>query len=851
MDNYSINPAQAKAIKSALDNDAFTLIQGPPGSGKTKTIVALLGSLLTNVLGNNSISIGPGHQSSNRVSSRKILVCAPSNAAVDEIVMRLKDGVKTTRGRHEKLSVVRLGRSDAINTKVLDVTLDEIVNARLSQNPASGSNVDIQKLYEEHKTTDTRFKEVRSSLDECRAKGLPPPDELEREFELLKKKRSQLSTDIDKARDQVHTLARNADMHKRRIQQEIIDEAHVICTTLSGSGHEMFQSMNVEFETVVIDEAAQCIELSALIPLKYGCSKCVLVGDPKQLPPTVLSKMASKFQYEQSLFVRMQKNHPKDVHLLDVQYRMHPDISRFPSLTFYDGKLQDGADMAKLRARPWHQSELLSPYRFFDVQGMHQSATKGHSLINYAELQAAMQLYERLVTDVKDYDFVGKIGVITPYKGQLREMKIQFAARYGEDIFKKIDFNTTDAFQGRESEIIIFSCVRASNKGIGFLADIRRMNVGLTRAKSSLWVLGNSQALMQGQFWRGLINDAKERNVYTEGNIARMLERPQFTGYKEVEMVDVSASDAPDTPGDTPSMRSVSRPSSEPVGLDSPSISMSASARGTPPMPLPEGPSGGPKGLDETKMCGICGSGEHFTHNCDNADAKEAARGQCYRCKEYGHSKFFCDAERCLECGEIGHSSLKCKNPHALSKRQRLQLQNEERHLQEQRKQNTERQRQRQMGGHDRKVPVVQATTHTPSPNAENLNSKRKRTDSATDTPKASRPRPNHSNAPPNAPRGPALKGHPHPHVPRGPVPNAPNAPKNAPKGPAGSRPPTPRGVSSNAQDGYHLDLLTPTRGLIKPSRDGPAYPLTGNQPMPGSPPSGPRAAQVSVCSVV
>jgi senataxin len=855
MDNYGINPAQAKAIKSALDNDAFTLIQGPPGSGKTKTIVALLGSLLTNVLGNNSISIGPGHQSSNRASSRKILVCAPSNAAVDEIVMRLKDGVKTTRGRHEKLSVVRLGRSDAINTKVLDVTLDEMVNARLSQNPASGSNVDMQKLYEEHKTTDTRFKEVRSSLDECRAKGLPPPDELEREFELLKKKRSQLSTDIDKARDQVHTLARNADMHKRRIQQEIIDEAHVICTTLSGSGHEMFQSMNVEFETVVIDEAAQCIELSALIPLKYGCSKCVLVGDPKQLPPTVLSKMASKFQYEQSLFVRMQKNHPKDVHLLDVQYRMHPDISRFPSLTFYDGKLQDGADMAKLRARPWHQSELLSPYRFFDVQGMHQSATKGHSLINYAELQAAMQLYERLLTDVKDYDFVGKIGIITPYKGQLREMKIQFAARYGEDIFKKIDFNTTDAFQGRESEIIIFSCVRASNKGIGFLADIRRMNVGLTRAKSSLWVLGNSQALMQGQFWRGLINDAKERNVYTEGNIARMLERPQFTGYKEAEMVDVGASDGPDTPGDTPSMRSVSRPSSEPVGLDSPSISMSASARGTPPMPLPEGPSGGPKGLDETKMCGICGSGEHFTHNCDNADAKEAARGQCYRCKEYGHSKFFCDAERCLECGEIGHSSLKCKNPYVLSKRQRQQLQNEERHLQEQRKQNTERQRQRQMGGHDRKVPVVQATTHTPSPNAENLNSKRKRTESATDAPKASRPRPNHSNAPPNAPpnapRGPALKGHPHPHVPRGPAPNAPNAPKNAPEGPAGSRPPTPRGVSSNAQDGHHLDLLTPTQGLIKPSRDGPAYPLTGNQPMPGSPPSAPRAAQVSVCSVV
>lgn len=765
MDNYTINRAQAKAIKSALDNDAFTLIQGPPGSGKTKTIVALVGSLLTNVLGKTSISIGPGHQGSARAAtSRKLLVCAPSNAAVDELVMRLKEGVKTARGRHEKLSVVRLGRSDAINTKVLDVTLDEMVNARLSQDPASGSNVDMQKLYEEHKTTDNRFKEVRATLDECRAKGLPPPEEMEREFELLKKKRSQLSTDIDKARDQVHTLARNAEMHKRRIQQEIIEGAHVICTTLSGSGHEIFQSMNVEFESVIIDEAAQCIELSALIPLKYGCSKCILVGDPKQLPPTVLSKMASKFQYEQSLFVRMQKNQPQDVHLLDVQYRMHPDISRFPSHTFYEGKLQDGPDMVKLRTRPWHQSELLSPYRFFDVQGMHQSATKGHSLINYAELQVAMQLYDRLVTDVKDYDWTGKIGIITPYKGQLREMRTQFAARYGDDILKTVDFNTTDAFQGRESEVIIFSCVRASNKGIGFLADIRRMNVGLTRAKSSLWVLGNSRSLMQGEFWNGLIRDAKGRDLYTEGDIIKMLGRPQFTGYQEAEMIDVDADDAPSVPEESLAP-SISRPSSASIGLDSRSVSASASGRGTPPVRAPEGPSGGPVGLDETKMCGICGSGDHFTYNCDNVDAKEAARGQCHRCGEPGHSKFFCTADRCVECGAFGHLAPKCKNPNSLPKQQRLRLQREERIFQERREQYAERQRQRQMGGHDRKVPVVQVTSgnltattsSTATPN-ENPGSKRKRTDSAPEAPKANRPRPNtpsNNTPPPNAPKGP------------------------------------------------------------------------------------------------
>lgn len=766
MDNYEINRAQAKAIKSAMDNDAFTLIQGPPGSGKTKTITALVGSLLTNTLSKVAVSIG----NSRPASSRKVLVCAPSNAAVDELVMRMKDGVKTRHGRHEKISVVRLGRSDAINAKVLDVTLDEMVNARISQSPAASNNVDVQKLCDEHKMSDTQFKELRASLDDCRAKGIQAPEELEREFELMKKKRSQLSAEIDKARDQVSTLARNADMQKRRIQQEIIDGAHVICTTLSGSGHEIFLGMNVEFETVIIDEAAQCIELSALIPLKYGCSKCILVGDPKQLPPTVLSKMASKFQYEQSLFVRMQKNFPKDVHLLDVQYRMHPEISAFPSLTFYEGKLQDGPDMAKLRVRPWHQSELLSPYRFFDVQGMHHSAPKGRSLINYAEVQVAMQLYDRLVTDVKDYDLANKIGIITPYKGQLRELKQQFASTYGEDILKKVDFNTTDAFQGRESEVIIFSCVRASNNGIGFLADIRRMNVGLTRAKSSLWVLGNSSALMQGQYWRGLITNARERNVYTEGNIPKLLQRPQFTGYKEIEMVDADAGPpttiatpaAPPaalsaTPINPPSGPSASRSPSESAGPDSrPAITP---AQFSAPMPRPDGPSGGAAGLDETKMCGLCGSNEHYTHNCDNEGAKEAARGQCYRCREFGHNKLNCPAIRCLECGKIGHPAIKCAEK-PLPKHEKACIANEERRRLEHLRQNAERQRQRQMGGHDPKIPTIAVTTNsTPAP-SENAGSKRKRNEQTPDGPKASRPRTGQSGPPPTAPKGPKPKGH-------------------------------------------------------------------------------------------
>lgn len=759
MDNYTINRAQAKAIRSAIDNDGFTLIQGPPGSGKTKTITALVGSLLSNVLGNIGnvgVPIGTsGGNTASRPLSRKILVCAPSNAAVDEIVMRLKTGVKTIHGREETISVVRLGRSEAINANVLDVTLDEMVSKTLSKNPASSNGVDMQKLYEEHKSTDTSFKEIRSTLDDCRAKGLPPPEELEREFELLKKKRSQLSTEIDKARDQVQSTARNAELNKRRIQQDIIDRSHVICTTLSGSGHEIFQGMNVEFETVIIDEAAQCIELSALIPLKYGCSKCVLVGDPKQLPPTVLSKMASKFQYEQSLFVRMQKNHPKDVHLLDVQYRMHPEISRFPSTSFYDGKLQDGNDMAKLRTRPWHQSELLSPYRFFDVQGMHQNATKGHSLVNYAEIRVAMQIYERLLTDFKGYDFDGKIGVITPYKGQLKELKQQFAHRYGEDILKRVDFNTTDAFQGRESEIILFSCVRASNKGIGFLADIRRMNVGLTRAKSSLWVLGNSRALEQGQFWNNLIQDARSRKIYTEGNITQMLERPQFSGYKNVEMVDASVVEAPPAPTPAPPATDLATPGTTPADPRLAQVPVSTppptAPRNSSTSVPPQGRSGGVNSLDRTKACAVCGSANHFTSNCDNEDAKEVALGKCHRCGAKGHMKKRCDADRCIECGAFGHTMLSCKTPGELSKKQKDRIKLEERQFRELKKQISDHRRQNQVGSHDRQVPVIQ-TTSAPEDTSGN---KRKRPDEAPGGPKASRPRTETPPARPSAPKGP------------------------------------------------------------------------------------------------
>ena len=553
--NYELNRGQALAILHGKANDGFTLVQGPPGTGKTKTIVAMVGALLTGTIRGNSgavalsrpsVAAGGAH---NDTPAKKLLVCAPSNAAVDELVLRLKAGIKETTGATRKINVLRLGRSDAINAGVRDVTLDELVKAELQRQNAttittigkdgkpvttaadsSGGMSHREQIHQRAGQIKQRLAELKPLIDEARGtseESTPRIIELQRENDGLRIEQRGVNAAIERDKESGNTYVRETEIKRRQIQQKILNEAHVLCATLSGSGHDLFKNLNIEFETVIIDEAAQCVELSALIPLKYGCAKCVLVGDPKQLPPTVLSQSAAKYGYDQSLFVRMQRNRPRDVHLLDTQYRMHPEISRFPSRQFYEGRLIDGGDMAALRREPWHgtadRPSLLGPYRFFDVAGEQARGARGQSLVNDNEVRVALQLYRRFRE--ANARFQGKIGIITPYKAQLFALRQRFADQYGPGVLDTVDFNTTDAFQGRECDIIIFSCVRASpTGGIGFMTDIRRMNVGLTRARSSLWILGDARALRQGEFWRALIEDAKDRNRYTGGNVLALLQ---------------------------------------------------------------------------------------------------------------------------------------------------------------------------------------------------------------------------------------------------------------------------------------------------------------------------------------
>lgn len=514
---YDVNDSQARAISGTFQGDGFSLIQGPPGTGKTKTILGVIGYSLTQE--NSSIHrvVAPGAKldvasSANETNKRKILICAPSNAAVDELVLRIRRGIKNSKGELFKPNVVRLGKSDAINEQVKDLTLEEQVDLQLSKL----KNNDDSSIREEHRKCIIERDDLRRQLE---AGNLSETDVGKAEIRLqeVMTKRRELGNRLDEMREQRAVSYRNREIERRNLQFKILNNAQVVCSTLSGSAHDVLAGMSMTFETVVIDEAAQCIELSAIIPLRYGCKKCIMVGDPNQLPPTVLSQKAASFKYEQSLFVRMQNNHKDSVYLLDVQYRMHPEISAFPSAEFYNSKLKDGPDMDKINTRAWHSIPDYGPYRFFNIRGQQSKNDRTKSLFNVVECRIILEIIENLYKRFPNVDWSNKIGVISPYKEQVKLLKKTFIDKYGFLITKQIDFNTVDGFQGQEKDIILFSCVRAeTHTGVGFLADIRRMNVALTRARASLWVVGSVDALVSNKTWRELYENAKGRKLVTE-----------------------------------------------------------------------------------------------------------------------------------------------------------------------------------------------------------------------------------------------------------------------------------------------------------------------------------------------
>ncbi|ESQ54211.1 hypothetical protein EUTSA_v10024227mg [Eutrema salsugineum] len=548
----------------------FTLVQGPPGTGKTHTVWGMLNvihlvqyqqyytSLLKKlapesykqVNESNSDSIVSGSidevlqnmdQNLFRTLPKlcakpRMLVCAPSNAATDELLSRVLDrgfidgemrvyrpdvarvGVDTQTRAAQAVSVER--RSDQLLAKSRDEILGHMHNlrirlAQLSQdisglkreltaaafaNRSQGSvGVDPDVLMVRDQTRDAMLQRL-SAVVEARDKDLV---EMSRLLIVEGKFRAGYNFNLEEAR--------------ASLEASFANEAEIVFTTVSSSGRKLFSRLTHGFDMVVIDEAAQASEVGVLPPLALGAARCVLVGDPQQLPATVISKAAGTLLYSRSLFERFQLAGCPTL-LLTVQYRMHPQIRDFPSRYFYQGRLTDSESVSTAPDEIYYSDSVLKPYLFFDISHGRESHRGGSvSYENIDEARFCVGLYMHLQRTLKSVGG-GKVsvGVITPYKLQLKCLKMEFGNALGQDEVKEIYINTVDAFQGQERDVIIMSCVRASNHGVGFVADIRRMNVALTRAKRALWVMGNASALMKCEDWAALITDARARNCFME-----------------------------------------------------------------------------------------------------------------------------------------------------------------------------------------------------------------------------------------------------------------------------------------------------------------------------------------------
>lgn len=615
----SFNDSQLQAISfssgssESKKNIELSLIQGPPGTGKTRTIVAIVSALLASPLqrindskhplnGNiissstscnnsraqisQSVAIARAWQdaalarqmnedaekcskSGNSVRGR-VLICAQSNAAVDELVSRISsEGLYGSDGKMFKPYLVRVGNAKTVHPTSLPFFIDTLVDQRLAdekmilsdaKNDMSGDNSvvlrsNLEKLVDRIRFFETKRanlmdenSDLKSSLkDEVPKEGdgkEMSDAEIESKLKKLYEQKKQVYKDLATAQARERKANEESRALKHKLRKSILKEASIVVTTLSGCGGDLYgvcsestsgykfshSSENNLFDAVVIDEAAQALEPATLIPLqllKSKGTKCIMVGDPKQLPATVLSNVASKFLYQCSMFERLQRaGHP--VIMLTKQYRMHPEICRFPSLHFYDSKLLNGEQMSS-KSAPFHETEGLGPYVFFDVvdgQELRGKNSGALSLYNEREADAAIEVM-RFFRKRYPSEFVsGRIGIITPYKSQLSLLRSRFSSVFGSSVTADIEFNTVDGFQGREVDILVLSTVRAAVQNspdmlssIGFVADVRRMNVALTRAKLSLWILGNARTLRTNNNWAALVKDAKERNLVVSAKI--------------------------------------------------------------------------------------------------------------------------------------------------------------------------------------------------------------------------------------------------------------------------------------------------------------------------------------------
>lgn len=448
-----LNRSQVYAVKHALQRP-LSLIQGPPGTGKTVTSATIVYQLV-------------------RLNGGPILVCAPSNTAVDQLTEKI---------HRTNLKVVRVCAKsrEAIDSPVSFLALhNQIRNME--------QNSDLKKLQQ------------------------------------LKDETGELSSSDEK----------RYRMLKKQAERELLEAADVICCTCVGAGDPRLQ--RIKFSSILIDESMQSTEPECMVPVVLGAKQLILVGDHCQLGPVVMCKKAAKAGLSQSLFERLVVLGIRPFRL-EVQYRMHPELSQFPSNFFYEGSLQNGvcAEERKLKVDfPWPSPD--TPMFFLVTQGQEEIAGSGTSYLNRTEASNVEKITTRfLKAGVKPE----QIGIITPYEGQ-RAYLVQYMQYQGSlhsKLYQEIEIASVDAFQGREKDIIIMSCVRSNeHQGIGFLNDPRRLNVALTRAKYGIIIVGNPKVLSKQQLWNHLLNFYKDKKVLVEGSLNNLKESMiQFTKPKKI-----------------------------------------------------------------------------------------------------------------------------------------------------------------------------------------------------------------------------------------------------------------------------------------------------------------------------
>ncbi|XP_032666246.1 helicase SEN1 [Odontomachus brunneus] len=502
----NLNLKQLEAVSRVTDvvikkEAKLCFIQGPPGTGKSKVIVNLVAQILYG-------------KRENKNDKTKILLCAPSNAAIDEVVMRLLAIRSNLKHQYSyTFNLVRIGRPETMHPNVKPVSPSELAKRHLrkfTENVICWSSNSTTNLEGEKTKLQSQMEEFRAELDNVASLSEAKRRTIKRKLiDALARYELLIS---NKLFDDVNVKDRLR--FQRSTEDIILAGADIIACTLSSCYTNQMESIfgaNKERLSVcIVDEATQSCEAETLIPLMLGVNTLVLVGDPNQLPATILSQRAKKLGLDQSVFSRVQlafaseTNSP--VMVLNTQYRMAHSISYWPNQYFYEGKLIDAVEI--------RLNFPFYPYRVL----RHTSVQNNDRFSNTTEAEfVANMIYAMLIyAKWENANETITLGVLTPYNNQRTVILNKINEKISTlpvNMKKKIAFevNTVDSFQGQERDIIIMSCVRSH--GIGFMSDKQRLCVALTRAKHSLILCGNFTTFEKDPMWNSLIYNAKTRGV--------------------------------------------------------------------------------------------------------------------------------------------------------------------------------------------------------------------------------------------------------------------------------------------------------------------------------------------------